>query len=75
MSRKACLRHKREAASTAAWLFYPPEAADVAIWIPRSVCTHRSMLQSPKVNPHPLTQITVEDWWLEKNPHFDKYFS
>lgn len=75
MSRSACLRHKIEAPSTAAWLFYPPEAPNITIWIPRSVCEHRSQLEPPNQVKHPLTKITVADWWVEKNPQFDKYFS
>jgi hypothetical protein len=33
------------------------------------------MLEPPSAHLHPLTQITVEDWWLEKNPQFSRYFS
>lgn len=73
--RSACFRHKRQADTKAAFLFYPPEAPERAIWIPRSVCTHRSMLERPADHEHPLTKITVEDWWVERNPHLDQYFS
>ena len=73
--RSAIFRHKVEADTPAARLFYPPENPELSIWIPRSVCPRREQLESPNNAPHPLTKITVEDWWVEKHAHLDHYFS
>lgn len=70
MSRKGTFRH--EASTEKAYKFYPPEAPALGFWIPRSVLTHRSKLNN---DLHPVTQITVEDWWVQKNPGLDRYFS
>ena len=47
-------------------------APGTGFWIPRSVLTHRSKMNN---DLHPLTQITLEAWWVEKNPDLDKYFT
>ena len=73
MSRKGCFR--MESSTAKAWRFYPPESPGLGFWIPRSVCTHRSQLETPAAHLHPLTQITVEEWWCKSHPELDKYFS
>jgi hypothetical protein len=73
MSRKGCFRH--EASTQKAWRFYPPETPAHGFWVPRSVCTHRSQLEPLAAHLHPLTQITVEEWWCKSHPELDKYFS
>lgn len=75
MPRQACFR--RLGGTTKAYLLYPPEVKHLAFWIPRSVLTHVSLIKKANLpdEPHELIQITVEDWWVEKNPKLDKYFS
>jgi len=70
MSRRGTFRH--EASTGDAYLIYPLESPGLAFWIPRSVLTHRKKLNN---DLHPLTQITVEDWWVEKHPELGRYFS
>lgn len=71
--RKGCF--KRMGGTSKAYLFYPPEDKSKAFWIPRSVLDHVSTLTQPKVGEHILCEIIVEDWWIAKNQHLDKYFS
>lgn len=73
MARKGCFRH--QAATEKAFLFYPAEAPARAFWVPRSVLQHRSQLETTAAHLHPLNEITVADWWVEKNPDLDRYFS
>lgn len=71
--RKGCFR--MEASTSKAWRFYPPEAPALGFWVPRSVCAHRSALEPESAHLHPLTEISVEDWWVGKYPELDQYFS
>jgi hypothetical protein len=73
MSRTACLRH--EGSTPKAMRFYPPEAPAHGFWVPRSVLSHRSQLETEAAHLHPLNKITVQDWWVEQHPELDKYFS
>jgi hypothetical protein len=70
---KACLR--LQDSTKKAVLVYPPEAPGKAFWIPRSVLTHRSALETDAAHLHPLNQFTVEGWWIEKHPEHAEYFS
>ncbi len=38
----------------------------VAQWIPRSVCPRT--LRSATNKPGDVHEVTIEDWWLDKNP-------
>lgn len=71
--RKGCFRQKNH--TDKAYLVYPPEAENLAFWVPRSVLGHRSQLERPDQVSHPLIQIEVEDWWVQKNLALEKYFS
>jgi len=70
MSRRGTFR--QEASTDKAYRMYPLESPGLAFWIPRSVLAHRSKLNN---DLHPLTQITVEGWWVAKHPELDRYFS
>ncbi len=70
-TRRGTFRHLTSTDS--AYRFYPPKGPiGDGFWIPRSVLTHRSKLNN---DLHPLTQITVEAWWVEKHPELDRYFT
>ncbi len=48
--------------------YQKPGAPGNAQWVPRSVCP-KTLKFGDKVGD--LHEVTVEDWWLEKNP-FDR---
>lgn len=65
---------RRVGGTDKAYLLRLPEDKTKTFWIPRSVLTHVSVIEKP-VGDHELVQITVEAWWVKKNPQWEKYFS
>jgi len=58
-----------------AWRVYPPEQGPGAgFWVPRSVCTHRSQLETDAAHLHPLHHLTLEDWWVGEHPELYQSF-
>jgi hypothetical protein len=37
------------------------------LWVPRSVC-RRTLKFAPEAGKPRLTEVEIEDWWLDKNP-------
>lgn len=39
---------------------------NMEIWIPRTVISHRRKWPAKDLNENPIHELTIEDWWWEK---------